>query len=100
MSAGEVFLSKSWSEELVRNPIPLKEYGEDAQFAVGSLSDREREVLSLVAQGFTNLRIAKQLNFSESTIKPDTIRIFKVLGVKTREEAALAWATLLKTKQL
>ncbi len=100
MSAGEVFLSKSWSEELVRNPIPLKEYGEDAQFAVGSLTEREREVLGLVAQGFTNQRIAKQLNFSESTIKQDTIRIFKVLGVKTREEAALAWATLLKTKQL
>jgi DNA-binding CsgD family transcriptional regulator len=93
-SAAEVFLSKSWSSELARNPIPLKEYGEDAQFAIGSLSERERAVLGLVAEGKTNQQIARELNFSESTIKQDTIRIFKVLGVKSREEAALAWRTL------
>lgn len=99
-SAGEVFLSKSWSSELVRNPVPVNEYGEDALFAVGSLSDREREVLELMAQEFTNEQIAKRLSYSTSTIKQDTIRIFKVLGVKTREKASLAWQTLKRTSQL
>lgn len=96
-AAGEVFLSKSWSEELERNPIPLDEYGEDALFAIGSLSEREKEVLVLIAEGLTNQNIATRLKFSESTIKQDTIRIFKVLGVKSRDEAALAWSTLKQT---
>lgn len=92
--AGEVFLAKTWADELERKPVPINEYGEDARFAVGSLAKRERDVLALVADGMTNQQIAKVLNFSQSTIKQDTIRIFKVLGVKTREEAALAWKTL------
>ena len=99
-SAGEVFLSKSWSSELVRNPVPVNEYGEDALFAVESLSEREKSVLDLVAKGLTNEQIAKQLSYSSSTIKQNTIRIFKVLGVKSREDAALAWETLKKTKQI
>ena len=99
-SAGEVFLSKSWSAELVRNPVPVNEYGEDALFAVESLSEREKSVLDLVAQGLTNEQIARQLSYSSSTIKQDTIRIFKVLGVKSRDDAALAWETLKKTKQI
>lgn len=97
-AAGEVFLSKSWSEELIRNPVPLAEYGEDAPFAIGSLSEREREVLGLMAAGLTNQNIGVKLKFSESTIKQDTIKIFKVLGVKSREEATLAWTTLQRAK--
>lgn len=92
--AGEVFLSKTWEDELKRTPVPINDYGEDARFAAGSLSDRERGVLELLAKDMTNQQIAKVLNFSLSTIKQDTIRIFKVLGVRTREEAALAWKTL------
>ena len=99
-AAGEAFLSKSWSSELVRNPVPINEYGEDAEFAVGSLSEREKDVLELVALGQTNIQIAKALSYSASTIKQDTIRIFKILGVKSREEAALAWATLKKNREL
>lgn len=93
-AAGEVFLSKSWSEELIRNPVPIAEYGEDALFAVESLSAREKQVLVLMAEGLTNQNIATKMKFSESTIKQDTIKIFKVLGVKSREEATLAWSTL------
>ena len=99
-AAGEVFLSKSWSSELVRNPVPINQYGEDALFAVGSLSERERQVLELVAEGKTNEQIARSMAYSTSTIKQDTIRIFRVLGVKTREEAALAWETLKRNKEL
>lgn len=99
-SAGEVFLSKTWSTELIRNPVPLNDYGEDARFAAGLLTDRDKEVLELIAEGLTNDRIAKELKYSTSTIKQTTIKIFKVLGVKTREDAALAWATLKRVGQI
>lgn len=93
-SAAEVFLAKTWASELVKNPIPLNEYGADGEFAVGSLSNREREILQLIAEGLTNQQIASALRFSPSTIKQETIRIFRILGVKSREEAGLAWQTL------
>lgn len=93
-SAAEVFLSKTWASELERNPVPLNEYGADGEFAVGSLSGREKQILQRIAEGKTNQQIAVELRFSNSTIKQETIRIFKILGVKTREEAGLAWQTL------
>jgi len=93
-AAGNVFLTKGWASELLRKPPPTQDFGEDEKFAAASLSDREKDVLRRVALGETNQQIAKELNFSESTIKQDTIRIFKVLGVKSRADAALAAKTL------
>jgi DNA-binding CsgD family transcriptional regulator len=87
---GDVFLTKGWDSEMERWPVPTTDFGEDERFAASSLSKREREVLVAIAQGLTNAQIARQLKFSESTIKQDTIRIFKVLGVKNRADAALA----------
>lgn len=93
-AAGDVFLTKGWASELARRPVPTGDFGEDEKFAAATLSDREQVVLKQVALGKTNQQIARDLSFSESTIKQDTIRIFKVLGVKTRKDAVLAAKTL------
>jgi DNA-binding NarL/FixJ family response regulator len=52
------------------------------------LSDREREVLVLVAEGLTNAQIAEQLSVSESTVKFHLQHVFEKLGVTNRTEAA------------
>ncbi|MEY3625049.1 MAG: hypothetical protein RL696_430 [Actinomycetota bacterium] len=96
--AGEVFFANRWSQEMERNPIPLSDYGEDVKFAFGSLSTREKDVLAFVAQGMTNAQIARKLSYSESTIKQDTIHIFKLLGVSSRDEAAKAWDFLRRSQ--
>ena len=93
-AAGDVFLTKGWQAELLRRPVPTADFGEDEKFAAASLSEREQEVLRQIAVGKTNQQIAKDLAYSESTIKQDTIRIFKVLGVKSRKDAVLAAKTL------
>jgi DNA-binding CsgD family transcriptional regulator/tetratricopeptide (TPR) repeat protein len=54
----------------------------------GRLSQREGEVLALIAQGFKNPEIARTLFISESTVKVHVRHIFEKLGVKTRAEAA------------
>lgn len=60
----------------------------DAAGAECGLTKREREVLSLVAAGRTNKRIAEELFISESTAGVHVSNILGKLGVSTRTEAA------------
>jgi DNA-binding CsgD family transcriptional regulator len=59
--------------------------------ALGPLSDRESQVLRLLAAGKTNRDIAEELFISEKTVARHVSNIFDKLGVSTRTEAA-AWA--------
>jgi ATP/maltotriose-dependent transcriptional regulator MalT len=51
------------------------------------LSDREREVLTLMASGATNKEIAKRLYLSPHTVKEHTSALYRKLGVRNRAEA-------------
>jgi DNA-binding CsgD family transcriptional regulator len=55
---------------------------------LSELSDRERDVLVLIAQGHTNADIGTRLSYSASTIRADTVSIYRKIGVKGRAEAA------------
>jgi ATP/maltotriose-dependent transcriptional regulator MalT len=66
--------------------------GDDEQ-ASHSLSPREREVSTLLAQGRTNAEIARALYISEVTVKVHVRHILQKLGVRNRAEAAVLVAT-------
>ncbi len=55
---------------------------------VAMLSDREKEVLSLIASGLTNKEIAAKLVISENTARNHVSRILEKLGLTRRSEAA------------
>jgi DNA-binding NarL/FixJ family response regulator len=55
------------------------------------LTDREREVLSLVAEGLPNKQIARRLGISEKTVKAHLTHAFRTIGVDDRMQAGL-WA--------
>ena len=55
------------------------------------LSDREREVLAMVARGLPNKLIARELSISEKTVKTHLTSVFRRIGVTDRTQAAL-WA--------
>lgn len=57
--------------------------------AVETLTDREYQVLVLVAQGKRNREIANTLGIGESTVETHLLHIFKKLNVRTRVEATL-----------
>jgi len=54
------------------------------------LSEREMEVLKLIAKGFSNANIAERLFLSEGTVRNYTRGIFSKLGVSARTQAAVA----------
>jgi len=58
---------------------------------VDLLSEREQEVLAMVAAGLPNKQISRRLEISEKTVKAHLTKIFRVIGVTDRTQAAL-WA--------
>ena len=62
-----------------------------------TLSQREREVLALIAEGLSNQRIGERLDISEKTVKTHVSNILTKLGVSDRTQAAVyAWKSGMK----
>lgn len=53
------------------------------------LSEREREIVSLICQGYRNKEIAQKLKISEQTVKSHCNRIYEKVGVSDRLQLAL-----------
>lgn len=83
-AAGEVYVSQSLAGEMLvsltqgKAPDPLQE-----------LTSREREILSLIGNGFTNRAIGEKIFLSEQTVKHYVTNILQKLQVRSRVEAAL-----------
>lgn len=70
-------------------------FGKSGGFSVGTsehdgddLTTRQIKILELIAYGMVNAEIARELMLSESTIRQETVRIYRSLGVPNRSEAA------------
>lgn len=53
------------------------------------LTDRENEVLELIADGLTNKAISSQLYINESTVENHIHNIYRKLGISNRAQAAV-----------
>ena len=98
--------SKGGSEEFVMEPVQENAYYltlglfisssgfgpiEQAKRAPSNepLTERQQQILLGIARGRTNLQIANELILSESSIKQETVKIFRSLGVANRQQAAI-----------
>ena len=85
------FISKDWSAVDVVKAVRMVSLGTEVfadQAPLDSpLSEREQEVLSLIATGSTNKEIARHLHLSPHTVKEHTSAIYRKLGVRNRAEA-------------
>ena len=64
-----------------------------------SLTAREREVLDLIARGFSNKRIAQELGIAEKTVKTHVGNLLGKLGVADRTQAAVYATRLGRQRQ-
>ncbi len=86
------FAYKDWPARRIAEAVRLVGLGRtvferhDRTGALG-LSDRERAVLELMAQGSTNPEIAGALHLSKHTVKGHTSAVYRKLGVRNRTEA-------------
>lgn len=85
------FISKDWSAVDVVKAVRMVSLGTEVFAEQGALdsplSEREEEVLALIADGSTNKEIAARLHLSPHTIKEHTSAIYRKLGVRNRAEA-------------
>jgi two-component system response regulator DevR len=61
---------------------------------LASLSDQERRILTLIAEGMTNREIATTLFLAEQTVKNNVTSLFTKLGMQRRTQAAVFGAAL------
>jgi DNA-binding NarL/FixJ family response regulator len=83
VARGGAWFSQSVVAKLARPPQPVD--------AGPALTDRERELLDLLAQGWDNVRIAEELHLGEQTVRNYVSRLYDKLDVQTRAEA-IVWA--------
>ncbi len=86
------FVSKDWDAREVARAVRMVGSGmtvfePTAEQPTPMLSEREREVLDLIAAGSTNREIAEQLFLSPHTVKEHTSAVYRKLQARNRAEA-------------
>jgi DNA-binding NarL/FixJ family response regulator len=86
--AGEVWLERSLIANVLgrlsRSQPPIKL--DQEAVSINSLSEREKEVVKLIGQGYKNKRISSELCISETTVRHHLTSIYDKLGVSDRLE--------------
>lgn len=94
VASGDALLAPSVTRRLITEfarsgPVRRGVAGAAGVVAVEELTDRETEVLILIAQGLSNAEIAGRLVVAESTIKTHVSRVLVKLGLRDRTQAAV-----------
>jgi two-component system, NarL family, response regulator DevR len=88
VASGKSLLDPAMTGQATSRLTNLSAHGLQAQIPGGELTEREREVLALVARGYTNKQIADSLCVSEKTARNHVSHILEKLGLSRRSEAA------------
>ena len=85
VAAGTSLLDPDITERLLKR----LHKGSPGEATFAALTDRERDVLSLIADGLTNKQIGEQLHLAESTVKNSVSELLATLGMQRRTQAAV-----------
>ncbi|MFJ9546025.1 response regulator [Streptomyces erythrochromogenes] len=89
VAAGEALLSPNITKRLITEFSRLGAPRAPSRARIDVLTERETEVLSLIAQGLSNAEISEHLVVAEQTVKTHVSRILVKLGLRDRTQAAV-----------
>ncbi|MCX5196019.1 response regulator transcription factor [Streptomyces sp. NBC_00249] len=89
VAAGEALLSPNITKRLITEFSRMGAPRAPSRARIDELTERETEVLSLIAQGLSNAEIAEHLIVAEQTVKTHVSRILVKLGLRDRTQAAV-----------
>jgi DNA-binding NarL/FixJ family response regulator len=90
VAAGETLLAPGITRRLIEEYVRLPPPGDGRDDRLRDLTEREREVLKLIARGLSNSEIAATLVVSGATVKTHVNRILGKLAVRDRVQAVVA----------
>jgi DNA-binding NarL/FixJ family response regulator len=89
VAGGEALLAPSITSRLIEHFVEARPHRPARATALNALTDREREVLRLMALGMSNTEIAATLFIAEQTTKTHVSRILQKLGLRDRVQAVV-----------
>ncbi|MDI3420337.1 response regulator [Streptomyces luteolus] len=89
VAAGDALLAPGVTRRLITEFARLGAPKAPTRSSLDGLTERETEVLALIAQGLSNAEIAAQLVVAEQTVKTHVGRILVKLGLRDRTQAAV-----------
>ncbi|MFI9010038.1 response regulator [Actinosynnema sp. NPDC053489] len=90
VARGDALLAPSVTKRLIEDFVKARPARAVRPAALGALTERETEVLRLVARGLSNGEIAAHLVLAEQTVKTHVSRVLMKLGLRDRAQAVIA----------
>ena len=87
VAAGNALFGPTATQRLIER---FGELPKQAPPSLDALTDREREILRLLARGLSNAELAERLFVSETTVKSHVSSVLRKLGVRDRVQAVIA----------
>ena len=89
MAAGDALLAPSVTRRVIEEFAQLTAGAAEPTVDLSVLTDREREVLVLMARGLSNAEIATELYLGETTVKTHVGRVLMKLHLRDRVQAVV-----------
>ena len=89
VAAGDALLAPSVTRRLIERHVRLTEPPAELVHRVSRLTDRERDVLTLLARGQSNAEIAATLHLGEATVRTHVGHLFAKISARDRAQAVV-----------
>jgi DNA-binding NarL/FixJ family response regulator len=89
VAAGDALLAPSVTRRLIERHLRLDQPSPELVAGLDRMTDRERQVLVLLARGLSNTEIAARLHLSEATVRTHIGHLFAKIGARDRAQAVV-----------